>query len=163
MTEQIAPVGLAPDPLHEFVEQIGLFVEDAGLPRMSGRIIGWLLVCEPEHQSAEQLAAALGASRGSISTMTQLLLRAGLIERITVAGSRRTYYRHGHNAWTQQMRSAMSQVTRARVLAKRGLRALGDAPEARRRRLDEMLRFHEFFEAELPALMERWEKARAES
>jgi DNA-binding transcriptional regulator GbsR (MarR family) len=151
-----------PSPERAFAERAGLFFEDAGLPRMSGRIIGWLLVCSPERQSAQQLAEALGASRASISTMTQLLQRAGLIERETIVGSRLIYYRHSSHTWSKQMRTAGSQVVRAKSLAEEGLRLLADADPKRRRRLDEMRRFYEFFERELSALMDRWEKESAE-
>jgi hypothetical protein len=60
------------------------------------------------------------------------------------------------------MRTAGSQVVRAKGLAEEGLRLLADADPERRRRLDEMRRFYEFFERELPAVMDRWEKESAE-
>ncbi|WP_460527165.1 hypothetical protein [Flindersiella endophytica] len=53
--------------LQEYVEEIGLYFAGVRLPRMPGRILGWLLVCDPPHQSAEELAAALQVSSGSIS------------------------------------------------------------------------------------------------
>ena len=156
------PSRSGPSPERAFAERAGLFFEGAGLPRMSGRIIGWLLICSPERQSAQQLAEGLGASRASISTMTQLLQRAGLIERETIVGSRLIHYRHSSHTWSKQMRTAGSQVGRARSLAEEGLRLLADADPERRRRLDEMRRFYEFFERELPALLDRWEKESAE-
>jgi hypothetical protein len=35
----------------EFIERSGLFYEAAGGPRTAGRILGWLLICDPPHQS----------------------------------------------------------------------------------------------------------------
>ena len=61
---------------------------EAGAARMVGRVLGWLLVCEPPEQSAADLAQALRASKGSISTATRVLLRTGLIERVRVRGER---------------------------------------------------------------------------
>ena len=56
----------------QFVEEVGIVFEQTGLPRMAGRILGWLLIAEPPHQSTEQLINALMASKGSISSMTRL-------------------------------------------------------------------------------------------
>ena len=40
-----------------------------------------MLICDPPAQSAGELADVLGASKGSLSTMTRLLIQVGLIER----------------------------------------------------------------------------------
>lgn len=34
-----------------FIEDVGLLLEESGLPRMAGRILGLLLICNPPHQS----------------------------------------------------------------------------------------------------------------
>jgi hypothetical protein len=94
--------------------------------------------------------------------MTGLLQRAGLIEREAVPGSRLTYYRHSPTTWSKQMRTAGAQVARAKLLAEDGLRLLAQAPAEHRRRLEEMRRFYEFFERELPALVDRWDQLGAE-
>lgn len=77
----------------EFVEQMGGYFESSGLTRLAGRLLGWLLVCDPERQSSEELATALAASSGGISTTARMLIQFGFIERLAVAGDRRTFYR----------------------------------------------------------------------
>jgi DNA-binding transcriptional regulator GbsR (MarR family) len=47
---------------------------------MAGRILGWLLISDSPHQSSEQLVNGLEASKGSISSMTRLLIQINLIE-----------------------------------------------------------------------------------
>ncbi|MBA3470937.1 MAG: hypothetical protein H0T53_14985 [Herpetosiphonaceae bacterium] len=59
----------------QFVEKVGLLYEQVGLQRMAGRILGWLLICDPPAQSAADLAAALDASKGSISGITRQLFQ----------------------------------------------------------------------------------------
>ncbi len=66
---------------------LALFFEEMGFPRMAGRILGWLLICDPPEQSAGQLAGVLQASKGSLSTMTRLLIQMGLVERVGLPGS----------------------------------------------------------------------------
>jgi len=56
-----------------FVEEVGIFFEQSSLPRMAGRILGWLMISNPPHQTTGELTQALLASKGSISTMTRLL------------------------------------------------------------------------------------------
>lgn len=48
----------------EYIEEAGLLLERFGLPRMTGRVLGALLLAEPLEQTAEELAATLQASRG---------------------------------------------------------------------------------------------------
>ena len=57
----------------DFVEQMGGYFESNGLTRLSGRLLGWLLVCRPERQSSEELASALDASSGGIRTNARML------------------------------------------------------------------------------------------
>ncbi len=146
-----------------FVEDIGLAFERAGMPRMAGRILGWLLICNPPHQSPGQLAEALQASKGSISSMTRLLLQISLIERISLPGQRRDYFRIRSNSWTEIFRQRMFMVSTLRQLAEQGLHLMADESPAQRQRLEEMRDLYAFFEHEVPALLARWERERATS
>lgn len=142
--------------LVRFTDEVGLFYEDLGLPRIWGRVLGWLMVCEPDDQSAEDLATILHASRGSISTTIRSLTRAGLVTRQTRPGNRRTYYRIDPNAWTTLFEQQTQTTKRLRALAQQGLTALdGDSPQ-RRRRLIELEDLTAFYEREAPALLQRW-------
>ncbi|MGH3916943.1 MAG: GbsR/MarR family transcriptional regulator [Pseudonocardiaceae bacterium] len=142
--------------LLQFTDEVGLFYEDHGLTRIWGRVLGWLMVCEPSHQSAEDLATILHASRGSISTTTRSLVRAGLVERQTRPGDRRTYYRIKPGAWTVVFEQQTQTAKRLRELAQRGLAALdGESPQ-RRQRLAELEDLTVFYEREAPVLLERW-------
>lgn len=75
----------------QFVEQMGLLTEEDGLPRIAGRIFGYLLL-QPDERPLEQIAAALGVSRASVSTDARRLAQMGLIERRSRPGDRRDYY-----------------------------------------------------------------------
>jgi DNA-binding transcriptional regulator GbsR (MarR family) len=141
----------------QFVEEVGLMFELAGLPRMAGRIFGWLLLSNPQQQSHGQLAEVLQASKGSISTMTRLLIQIGLIERISLPGERRDYFQIKPNAWSQMTKQRMAQITAFKELAAKGLDLLKDSPPAQQQRLKEMHDLHAFLEREMPLLDQRWE------
>jgi predicted transcriptional regulator len=75
----------------DFVESIGVLWEADGLPRIAGRIFGYLIV-QPEPSSLDELAVGLGVSKASISTDARRLEQLGLITRISLPGDRRDYY-----------------------------------------------------------------------
>ena len=146
-----------------FVEDVGIFFEQSGLPRMAGRILGWLLICGAPQQSTSELVAALQASKGSISTITRLLIRIGLIERFSLLGVRHDYFRIKPGIWHHLIKENQVQTTTMRQLAERGLELLKDKPPFNRQQLEEMRNMYAFFEREYPALLERWEQKRIKS
>ena len=144
-----------------FVEEVAVIFEEIGLTRMAGRILGWLLISSPPYQSAEELAEALQASKGSISTMTRLLIQIDLIERVGFPGDRRDYFRMKPDVWAQLLRARLSQVTDLHQLAEDGLELLESEPEELRQRIQDMHDLYSYVETELPLLIERWEQKRA--
>jgi DNA-binding MarR family transcriptional regulator len=70
---------------------MGLLWETEGLPRIAGRILGFLAL-QPAACSLEDLATALGVSKASISVDARHLERLTLIERVSRPGDRRDYY-----------------------------------------------------------------------
>ena len=145
-----------------FIEQVGLFYEGAGLPRMAGRILGVLLVCDPLQQGAKQLAEVLDASKASISTNTRLLVQVGLVDRVALRGERGAHYMIREGCWSSVLEFKLRATTAFLGIAEEGLDVLADASPERRARLEEVHDLYTFFEEELPALMARW-RARKES
>lgn len=144
----------------EFAEAFGVLFERMGYPRMAGRLWGWLLVCDPPHQSAAELVEAVSASGGSISTMTRLLTQFGLIERIGLPGRRSGFYRIKSGGFTELLRARMRFTTQLRHLVERGLDLLKGERPGVAAPLREYRDFYAFFEQEFPALIANWEKQR---
>lgn len=141
-----------------YTEDFGLMFEGFGLPRMVGRVLGALLISDPPELSAEDLAEALQASRGSISSSTRTLTQMGLVQRRTKRGERRDYFWMKPGAWDELMRRELETLARFRQMAERGLDiANSDSPGAQRN-LEEMRDFYAYWERELPAVLERWEE-----
>jgi DNA-binding transcriptional regulator GbsR (MarR family) len=139
-----------------FVEEFGTIFENYGVPRMSGRILGWLLVSDPPHQSAGQLATVLQASKGAISSATQMLTRSGLVKRVKFPGDRKTYYVIPVGIWAELNNDRNRSTARYRKLAKQGLELIQDDPPEIQERLEEMHHIHAFFERERPKMMQKW-------
>ena len=148
--------------MHEYVESFGLYWEQAGLPRMAGRILSWLLICDPPHQTMHELTEALQASKSSISTGTRMLIQMGIIERLSKPGQRRDHYRVVPDSWSHIMEEkAKKQFTELRRLSERGLALLDAASPARRQRLEEMRDYYVFMEREFPLILDHWRAHRS--
>ncbi|OAM77891.1 GbsR/MarR family transcriptional regulator [Devosia elaeis] len=74
-----------------FVDELGLISQEGGDSRISGRIVGLLLV-EGRELSLAEISERLGVSRASVSTNARLLLRRGVIRLTAHADNRRDYY-----------------------------------------------------------------------
>jgi DNA-binding transcriptional regulator GbsR (MarR family) len=145
------------DAVLGYVNETGLLLENAGLPRIAGQVLGWLQVCEPETQSLSDIVTALGISRASASTSTRLLEQIGIVEKSILPGDRRDYYRISRDAWHQFMQTRIETMRRLRRNADHGLRVTEGEPPARRARLERMRRLYAFLEREMPKLLERFE------
>ena len=144
-----------------FAEEVGIVFEQTGLPRMSGRILGCLLISDPPHQSTDQLTEALMASKGSISTTTRFLIQIGLIERLSLPGVRHDYFRIRSDAWQHMIRRGLQdEIRMMRQIAERGLELLAGKTPLTLKWLQEMRDVYTFLEREFPTLIERWEQER---
>jgi len=146
--------------ISSFIEDFGIIFEKWGLPRMAGRVLAWLLICDPPHQDAAQLAEAVGASKGSISTTVRLLEQYQFIERVGIPGERSTFYRVKPDGCVKLLKAKIGAITAIRELVERGLELLLSNNEQARSRLNEMKDFYSFFEMALPIIIEQYEKER---
>lgn len=79
----------------ELIEQFGVHFENIGhLPPLGSRILATLIldVCSRQY-TFEDLVEQMGASKSSISTNLNLLLKMGKITYYTLPGDRKKYYR----------------------------------------------------------------------
>ncbi len=141
----------------ELTELVGVWFTTLGVPRSSGQIFGYLLACDPAEQSAGEIAAGTGMSRGSVSTGARMLVRLGAIEERHRVGDRKTYYRLRSGWWIQAATTKMSGFDRLAEEARR-IRAAGSV--TRTDGLDELIAFSAFWGEEIPKLRERWERLR---
>ena len=122
-----------------FVEEVGIVFEQTGLPRMAGRVFGWLLVSDPPQQNAEQIGKALIASKGSVSTSTRLLIQHGLVERLSMPGVRHDYFRLCQDALQRIIKHGLiDEIKMLQQLSEHGLELLEGETTERRKWLEEM-------------------------
>jgi predicted transcriptional regulator len=109
-----------------WIERVAdFFAVQEGLPPITGRILGWLMICEPAEQSAADIAAGIKASRASMTTNIRTLLTVGLIRRRTRAGDRTAYYRIDDDAWSAALRRRIEGMVQFEQIAAQGLELVG--------------------------------------
>ena len=144
-----------------FIEDIGLFFERMGMPRMAGRILGALLISDPPAQSINDLAERLLTSKSSISIMARLLVEDGLIERVASPIPRRDYYRFKPGGWMLYMRQWLGLMAALHQITERGLSLVNYKSPELKERLQEAHDLFSFIEQEFPALLRTLEKRRS--
>ncbi|HPE89657.1 MAG TPA: MarR family transcriptional regulator [Spirochaetia bacterium] len=146
-----------------FIEDVALFCEQMGLPRMAGRVLGVLLISDPPSQSLNELCDCLQASKSSVSTMARLLVGEGLIEPAPCLVPRRDYFRFKDGGWLEFMRRRMEVMAGLHAIADRGLELLDGKDESLRTRLEEAHDVFEFVDSEFRGWLERMGKRSVKS
>ena len=145
------------EKLWRFVDANGeLMSKSYGLPRMTGRVLAWLLVCDPPEQTAAELAEALDASKGAISGATGCWSARSWSTACTSGASART----GSGSARARGRSSCSDpgLEQSRAVIAMGLEALAGEPAPRRARLEEIDAFYEWWESRVPGLVDEFQE-----
>lgn len=139
-----------------YVEEMTLKLEEAGIPRIACQILSWLMICTPAHQSFTDLIDNLEISKASISNMSRLLIQMGLIEKVRIQGERQIHFQLKEEAWVDLLEIQTQQVYDLAKISQKGLDLLKNEDEAQKQRLKEMNRFYTFLSEEMPDLIERY-------
>ncbi|MFI0976293.1 GbsR/MarR family transcriptional regulator [Streptomyces sp. NPDC021093] len=116
----------------QWVERVATFcVDEWGLPPITGRILGLLLICDPAEQSAAAIADAIQASRASLTGNMRILTTVGLVRKVRRPGDRTAYYRIEDDAWQKVIRRKLDSLGAFGAIADDGLAIAGPAAEAR--------------------------------
>jgi DNA-binding transcriptional regulator GbsR (MarR family) len=144
-----------------FVDHWSRILALEGLPPVAGRMWAWLLVCEPADQTAEQIAHAIGASRGAISGAARMLEPSGLILRTKRRGDRREYWRSAPDAVIRVLETKERQVRPSLGVLEDALAHLGDRSEASLQRLRDTRDLYAALAASFPAIVTQFKAERA--
>ena len=147
------------DDAMPFVEKMGFHAESVGHRRMAGRVMAWLLICEPPWQSVAEIALALRSSRSAVNAVVKRMTDFGMFERGAVPGERTTYYRINSDGGELLFRNMVQNMRAMREIAEQGLEALAWREPTKNRRLSDLRSMHAFMEGEMPKMLLRWRQA----
>lgn len=142
--------------LHKFIDGMGMYFENQGIPRIGGRMLGALMIAHWP-LSAEDLAAILKVSRGSISTNMRMLVATGLVERAPMSGSRTTHFAFSDEA----MEHRIAAGVRSTQAFKRLLLQAADVIPPRdpaRHHIDDSLAWTDVLIEAMHDATERWQQ-----
>ena len=113
---------LSPE-LARFIEGMGMYFENQGIPRIGGRILGLLMVA---HQplSADDIAKILKVSRASVSTNLRPLTISGMVDKTSPLHDRTTYFVFSEAALEQRMVAGIQSAVVFKKVAEQGFIAL---------------------------------------
>ncbi len=124
-----------------FIERLGLVAQAEGMPRIAGRIMGFLVIYGGPFSFAE-LAERLQVSRGSISTNSRLLENLGVIERVTRPGERQDYFQIRRKPYVELLKGSLARLYKAREVVGEAKGKLPNDWLEAQARLDELASFY---------------------
>src|ERR1700729_3019809 len=143
-----------------FADHLGRFYAHRyAFPPMVGRVLGYLLVCEPRDQTIAELSEALLASRSAITGALNVLERTDAVRRSRAAGERMDRVRIDFSS-AQARGFDISEYQELGDLAREGLQVLTDASPERRTTLVEMAAFADWLVDRTRAMQQEWEAHR---
>jgi DNA-binding transcriptional regulator GbsR (MarR family) len=145
------------DELRSYAEEVGLWSSRQGTPPAFGKLLGWLLICDPPQQTSAELAAALGLSKGSVSMGMRMLERSRLARRVVIPGRRGHAYEIQPDAMIRATSDAVPHWRAMADLMRRGIE-LVDADSPQVARLTMTRDFFEYMAERIPALVEDFKR-----
>jgi DNA-binding transcriptional regulator GbsR (MarR family) len=150
-TSHIYP--LTPE-LARFVESMGAYFENEGVPRIGGRILGLLLIAH-EPLRPEDMASTLKVSRASISTNIRMLTSTSLVEKVSFLHDRHTYFTITEDVWGRAIIAGREKVLAFRSIAELGLEALPGADKVLKR-MQEMIEWADMMAEVYEKILLEW-------
>lgn len=139
----------------DFVERLGLLVEAEGLPRIAGRLLGYVLTHRgPFH--ADDLRRGLKVSHGSVSSNTRLLERIGILERVSFAGDRKSYFQLTADPFARLLDGSLERARRIQDLVTTTRVEIGSTNPQARKNLAAMERFYRMATRLTEDLLDQW-------
>jgi len=145
------------DAHQHFINKMGQAAEVDGMSPIAGRLFATLLL-SPEPRSLDELAAAIGVSKASISTDARRLLDRGIVERVTHAGDRRDYYELAPDFFARAIRNRIDSWRRTHQLVGTMRASSRELPPVVRDRIASIDDVHTFVIARVDAALAEWER-----
>lgn len=133
-----------------------IYAERYGFAPVTGRVVGYLSVCQPMEQPINDIAKVLLTSRSAINGAIKTLDSMQLIRRTRPAGTRADLISLNPRDWRDTGFQASEYIQMA-ALAREGLELLKDASPKRREPLEMMASMNDFLAERLPKLYDEWE------
>lgn len=148
------------DRKREIIERIGVAYEKKGVQPVVGRIIGLLLVAEPDEATFEEIQHELQVSKSAVSTALTFLQAQEKVEYSTKPGERKRYFNLRMGDWQADLKKEFDEVLNMENLINEIIELKENKESELCCRLIEMKHFFKFMKKELPLLLKKFEESR---
>ncbi|MEO3862742.1 helix-turn-helix domain-containing protein [Acrocarpospora sp. B8E8] len=150
------------DAARQSAERMAMMLTDWGFPRMPARVLMVAMTADEELLTAADIGERLGVSPAAVSGAVRYLIQLRMLDREPLPGSRRDVYRLPQEAWYEvsALKGALYKILAG--MADDTVQSLGEET-AGGRRMANMRDYFLFIEGEMPKLLERWRKHKADN
>lgn len=142
----------------QFIEDVGMFIENSGGQRTIGRILGYLLLAE-EPKSLDEIAADLLVSKATASLTVRQGLLMGLYEKTSIPGDRKIYFRINVSSWMDTYSKLIhDRVAEWERILDKAVGFIVPEQQVALANLTSMRNYYDFFEWHLSNLDERYKQ-----
>ncbi len=144
-----------PEEISQYVERFAGVMANSGVPTMSARVMGRMLVSPNGTMTAAELADTLKISQPAVSGAVRQLIQMSFISRERMPGSRKDHYRIREDVFAAILERRNQALTEWAASSSHGA-ALFGADTTVGRRLSEAAEFFNFVHSDLEQTMKEW-------
>ncbi|MGW6459244.1 hypothetical protein ACWF94_25525 [Streptomyces sp. NPDC055078] len=144
-----------------FADRIAVHWRDVhGVTVEMGRMMGWMMICDPPEQTVSEICAAVDVRPEQIEPMIDHFVEAGMYERIERPGAEAAV-RMQDDGYPRVVAQTFASWPDYHEVMRYGLRVLDDvgATPDRRRRLAELEALYRSVVGDLAGLMKTWNES----
>ncbi|HET6985335.1 MAG TPA: MarR family transcriptional regulator [Kribbella sp.] len=147
--------GPSPEEISQFVERFAGVLANSGVPTMSARVMGRMLVSPTGTMTAAELAESLKISQPAVSGAVRQLLQVSFISRERLPGSRKDHYRIRDDVFAAILERRNQALGEWESTSRSGADLFG-AGSAVGQRLTEAADFFAFIHTDMEQLIKNW-------
>jgi len=142
--------------IRELIEDIGIFYKKTGHQAMMGRVMGYLMVADPPHQTFEQIVDFLTASKSSVSNTLNILMIFGIVKFKTFPGDRKRYFLISGGSIESLLMREAEEIIKFREILQSVLDMRSSSYPEINKEISDFIRFINIYENELPEIIRKW-------
>jgi DNA-binding MarR family transcriptional regulator len=143
------------EAVSQFVERFAGVLANSGVPTMSARVMGAMLVSPTGTMTAAELAESLKISQPAVSGAVRQLLQVSFIARERLPGSRKDHYRIREDVFAAILERRNLALSEWESTSRSGAALFADDSPVSRR-LTEAADFFAFIHADMDQIIKNW-------
>lgn len=117
-----------------------------------------MVICDPPTQSANQVAATVGATRDEVDYIADLLVPPGVLVQSPGPSPDDYLIRMEDSAWPKRMEIVFANIPNFHRIMVHGLEVLAGALPERRQRVANTERLFRYLKTEIPVALNSWDR-----